>query len=24
MSASDPYVPSNRPAIGDLMSLFKF
>ena len=24
MSASDPYVPSNRPAIGDLMQLFKF
>jgi len=21
---SDPYVPANRPAIGDLMSLFRF
>jgi phospholipase C len=20
----DPYIPSNRPAIGDLMDLFKF
>ncbi len=24
MSASDPYVPANRPAIGDLMNLFHF
>jgi acid phosphatase len=24
MSAVDPYVPSNRPAIGDLMNLFRF
>jgi phospholipase C len=24
MSATDPYVPSNRPAIGDLMGLFDF
>ena len=24
MSGSDPYVPVNRPAIGDLMNLFKF
>ncbi|MEP6998230.1 MAG: alkaline phosphatase family protein [Betaproteobacteria bacterium] len=24
MSESEPYVPSNRPAIGDLMDLFKF
>ncbi len=24
MSAGDPYVPSNRPAIGDLMELFRF
>lgn len=24
MSESEPYVPSNRPAIGDLMNLFKF
>jgi phospholipase C len=24
MNAVDPYVPSNRPAIGDLMNLFKF
>ena len=22
--AADPYVPANRPAIGDLMSLFRF
>ena len=24
MGASDPYVPTNRPAIGDLMNLFDF
>jgi len=24
MSDADPYVPANRPAIGDLMNLFKF
>ena len=24
MSAADPYVPSNRPAIGDLLNLFEF
>jgi phospholipase C len=24
MHDADPYVPSNRPAIGDLMNLFKF
>ncbi len=24
MSAADPYVPQNRPAIGDLMELFQF
>ncbi len=24
MRESDPYVPANRPAIGDLMNLFKF
>jgi phospholipase C len=24
MSAADPYVPENRPAIGDLMNLFRF
>jgi phospholipase C len=24
MSAADPYVPQNRPAIGDLMELFRF
>ena len=24
MSAADPYVPANRPAIGDLMELFRF
>ncbi|HUH85482.1 MAG TPA: alkaline phosphatase family protein, partial [Stellaceae bacterium] len=24
MSAADPYVPENRPAIGDLMELFRF
>ncbi len=24
MSAGDPYVPENRPAIGDLMELFQF
>jgi acid phosphatase len=24
MTDTDPYVPANRPAIGDLMSLFKF
>lgn len=24
MSAADPYVPKNRPAIGDLMELFRF
>jgi phospholipase C len=24
MSGTDPYVPRNRPAIGDLMNLFKF
>jgi phospholipase C len=24
MSAADPYVPANRPAIGDLMNLFDF
>ncbi len=24
MSAADPYVPENRPAIGDLMELFQF
>ena len=24
MSDADPYVPSNRPAIGDLMNLFEF
>jgi phospholipase C len=24
MSAADPYVPANRPAIGDLMELFEF
>ncbi|HWI28468.1 MAG TPA: alkaline phosphatase family protein [Stellaceae bacterium] len=24
MSATDPYVPQNRPAIGDLMELFQF
>ena len=24
MSDVDPYVPSNRPAIGDLMNLFRF
>ncbi|MGO8916995.1 MAG: alkaline phosphatase family protein [Stellaceae bacterium] len=24
MSAADPYVPRNRPAIGDLMELFRF
>jgi phospholipase C len=24
MSAADPYVPANRPAIGDLMELFQF
>ena len=24
MSAADPYMPSNRPAIGDLMELFDF
>jgi phospholipase C len=22
--AADPYIPANRPAIGDLMSLFQF
>jgi phospholipase C len=24
MGATDPYVPANRPAIGDLMNLFEF
>jgi hypothetical protein len=24
MSAADPYVPQNRPAIGDLTNLFQF
>jgi len=24
MNAADPYVPANRPAIGDLMNLFDF
>ncbi|HSS69814.1 MAG TPA: alkaline phosphatase family protein [Casimicrobiaceae bacterium] len=24
MSATDPYVPTNRPAVGDLMNLFDF
>jgi hypothetical protein len=24
MSAADPYLPENRPAIGDLMELFRF
>jgi phospholipase C len=24
MSSADPYVPANRPAIGDLMNLFNF
>jgi len=24
MSESEPYVPQNRPAIGDLMGLFQF
>jgi phospholipase C len=24
MSAADPYVPKNRPALGDLMNLFQF
>jgi phospholipase C len=24
MTDTDPYVPANRPAIGDLMNLFKF
>jgi len=23
-SAADPYVPTNRPAVGDLMNLFDF
>jgi hypothetical protein len=23
-NAEDPYIPANRPAIGDLMSLFRF
>ena len=24
MSGTDPYVPLNRPAVGDMMNLFKF
>ena len=24
MTKGDPYVPANRPAIGDLMNLFQF
>jgi hypothetical protein len=24
MTATDPYVPANRPAIGDLLNLFEF
>ena len=24
MTATDPYVPANRPAVGDLLNLFRF